>query len=169
MIISPEALAIHGLVLLALAVVPSLGQTTTSCFNSTSELRDAIELYLDPSNEENSTVSMTYGYPIGSWCVDKIDDFSLLFVGQTTFNEPLAGWNTSLATTMSGMFLNALSFNQPINFATGSVTDMDRYGRKLFSWMNHFRLLISVFALLFSRILQHVHERRGLQFTDHIR
>ena len=35
-----------------------------------------------------------FGYPIGDWCTDYIEDMSYLFKDKLSFNEPLANWNT---------------------------------------------------------------------------
>jgi surface protein len=108
----------------------SQNNSQNKCFANGDELRQAVGAYVNSNNDPQSTVAQTYGYPIGNWCVDKVDDFSLMFAKYTSFNEPLTNWNTGSATTMDKMFMKASSFNQDIShFATGRVTDMARMFR----------------------------------------
>jgi surface protein len=105
-------------------------------FNTTSELRLAVDIYLD-DNSTDSVAARTYGWPIGIWDVSKVQDFSYLFSADESifserfnpaaanFNEDITGWNTSSAITMASMFENARSFNQPLaDWNVSSVTDM---------------------------------------------
>ena len=48
----------------------------------------------------NSTAAEVYGYPMGTWNVSLIFDFSALFLGYADFNEDISAWDTSSATTM---------------------------------------------------------------------
>jgi surface protein len=117
-------------------------------FESTEELYAAIDEYLDisqnnatanPPNE--SRVALKYGYPIGTWNVSLLTDFSRVFDPDRTanlnnqdrtpiastspFNEDLSGWNVSRATTMVGMFAYASSFNGSVSgWQTSKVTNM---------------------------------------------
>lgn len=100
-----------------------------TCFNHTYELRDAVDQYLeDPSKD--SAVAQKYGWPIGTWCVRDIADFSYMFdsnrnIRAVTFNEDLSGWVTTCARDMSYMFAGATSFNGDVsNFQTGRVLYM---------------------------------------------
>jgi Mycoplasma protein of unknown function, DUF285 len=106
-------------------------------FNSTEELYDAVDEYLLAlqTNEGNETniitplaqlnVSLTYGFPIGTWDVSRLTNFSRVFDPDrtaalepfrflidvsSTFNEDLGGWDVSNAVTMRGMFACAVNF-----------------------------------------------------------
>ena len=55
------------------------------------ELRMAVQEYMaNPSDR-----AQTYGWPIGTWCVSELDDFSSIFYGLSTFNEDISNWNTA--------------------------------------------------------------------------
>jgi surface protein len=86
-------------------------------------------------------LSATYGLPMGTWCVSRIQDFSFMFTGyiernvqlsnnvinptRALFNEDISAWDVSSATTMRGMFANAEAFNQNLSaWSTSKVTDM---------------------------------------------
>jgi hypothetical protein len=86
------------------------------CFETTLELRDAVDEYL-VDNSAGSRVASIYGFPIGSWCVSNIQDFSYLFSldddrdktrhpihAAADFNEDISRWDVSNATTMRSMF-----------------------------------------------------------------
>ena len=62
----------------------------------------------------NSSAAFEYGYPIGSWNVSQIVDFSFAFSQQESFNEDISFWDTSNARNFSFMFEGAQAFNQPI-------------------------------------------------------
>lgn len=89
--------SIRTLLLLALGALAVSAQTT--CFSTNTELRNAVVSYVANPTPANP-ISVTYGYPIGSWCVDNVTDFSNVFSGLSTFDEPLTNWVTSKATTM---------------------------------------------------------------------
>jgi surface protein len=109
------------------------------CFNTTSELRDAVDDYL-LDNSRGSLVASIHGFPIGNWCVSKIQDFSYLFssaddsdnpersnLAAADFNEDISGWDVSNATTMRSMFAGASGsrFNQSLaDWNVSSVTSM---------------------------------------------
>ena len=64
------------------------------CFANSAQLRQAVRDYVkNPTS--TSEVATTYGFPIGSWCVNEIEDFSSMFYGLTTFNEDISGWDVS--------------------------------------------------------------------------
>ena len=114
---------------LGLALFLSSSVSGQTCFSNTQELRDAVDAYLaDPSS--TSAVAQTYGYPIGTWCVRFIQDFSDLFSSMRNplakdFNEDLSGWVTVNARDMSFMFAGAENFNGDISqFSTGRVKTM---------------------------------------------
>jgi surface protein len=114
-------------------------------FNTTSELREAVDAYL-VNNSTGTAVARTYGWPIGIWDVSKIQDFSYLFSAYksffserlnpaaASFNEDISGWRVSSATTMTSMFAGAISFDQPLeDWDVSSVTDMSfMFSRAIF-------------------------------------
>ena len=102
----------------------------TECFSDRSQLNNAIDEYLSDGGP-NTSVAITYGWPIGTWCTSSITDFSLAFSSKrnplaASFNESLAGWDTSSARSMNEMFYAAASFNQNISsWSTSKVLSMD--------------------------------------------
>ena len=109
------------------AVTSQNNNSTTKCFESTDELRLAVTMYFSGDNNTNDFVKKKFGDPIGTWCVDKISDFSYIFCsyfydsignyynsGAKDFNENISQWNTSSATNMTSMFDSSL-FNQDIS------------------------------------------------------
>jgi hypothetical protein len=82
------------------------GNQSFKCFETGAELATAVQAW--PEYQDSaSSISQTYGYSIGQWCVDKVQSFSLVFARVADFNEPLDGWNTSAATSMEEMFYRA--------------------------------------------------------------
>ena len=73
------------------------------CFTSNQELRDAVQVYVLQDASARSLLASQRGGPIGSWCVDRINDFSEVFKELSTFNEDIGGWNVSSATDMEEM------------------------------------------------------------------
>lgn len=112
-----------------------------SCFESVRELHNAVDTYISLSLTDGtsgttsdvltSNVSFKYGYPIGTWCVSKINDFGRLFSSQrnanaTFFNEDLSGWDTSNVVSMVETFAGAARFNQNLfNWNLQAVTSID--------------------------------------------
>jgi surface protein len=92
------------------------------------ELFQAIDDYI--MNGRASDVVQKYGYPIGSWDVSQVTDFSYAFANERNsqvidFNEDIGQWNTSSAVSMSYMFAGAVLFNQDISsWSTGKVINM---------------------------------------------
>lgn len=73
---------------------------------------------------KKAVLAVTYGHPINRWDVSKVDNFSYVFWGQTSFNEPIGCWDVSGATSLAGMFYGAGSFNQDISlWDVSQVTD----------------------------------------------
>ena len=111
---------------------------------SAQELRSAVDVYLSNSRSDSVAAKM-YGWPIGTWDVSQVEDFSGLFslhrnhqVGK--FNENIGDWDVSRATDMSEMFSGATSFNQNLNrWDTAKVRDMSR----MFSDASSFNGVIS--------------------------
>jgi surface protein len=103
------------------------------CFADRNELKAAVDLYVKDGCGAVTTLckdlSVTYGWPMGSWCVDDVADMSSLFQGLDTFNEDISLWNISRVTSMSYMFKGATSFNQNLcawqdNFPYSSASDI---------------------------------------------
>lgn len=90
-----------------------IGYSHADCFRDREELANAVDAYL-LNNAPGTEVAARYGWPIGSWCVSNVTDFSRLFLNATEFNEDLSGWDTSRASSMHGTFEMATSFNQPL-------------------------------------------------------
>jgi hypothetical protein len=109
------------------ATPPSQEEQPSSykAFNSTDELYQAVDIYLLSLTEDprESIVARTYGYPIGTWDVSRIKNFSEVFISAgvepsrgsqydqlrppmnfSNFNEDISGWNVSAAVTMKSMF-----------------------------------------------------------------
>ena len=98
------------------------------CFETSQELREAVVQYKNKDTFDQSLASK-YGWPISTWCVSHIEDFSNLFTVQhhRFFDEPLEDWDMSSATDLSGMFQNCHWFNQPLRqWDTSSVRTMTR-------------------------------------------
>lgn len=101
-------------------------------FDNGSELRGAV---LDYFNEEKGKeIIATYGFPMGSWDVSRVIDFSGLFYNNREFNEDISAWDTSRATSMNQMFEGAHAFNTDISmWDVSNVVDMSgmfRHTRK---------------------------------------
>lgn len=85
-----------------------------ACFGADgSDLKAAVKSYVENGGDSSSEIAQTYGWPIGEWCVDKVENFSWLFSG-LDFNEDISTWNTSSATDLSVMFYRTEKFNQDI-------------------------------------------------------
>jgi surface protein len=114
------------------------------CFQDRDELRAAIDKY-QSNTRVHVDLAETYGWPIGSWCVDKVTSFSNLFFRKSHFNEDLSSWKTSQVTDMTAMFQNAYEFNQPLDtWQVSQVTAMQRmfamgiaFNQPLSSWNVH--------------------------------
>ena len=72
------------------------------CFQSNKELRAAVLAYVADSDPA-SNVSLAYGNPISTWCVNKVTNFTGIFQDATSFNDTLQAWDVSQAVTMSYM------------------------------------------------------------------
>ena len=87
------------------------------CFQSSTELRDAVDQYLDGTRKDD--VVGRYG-PIRSWCVKAITNMDQLFspdrnTATYEFNEPLDMWDMQSVTSMRQMFHNNGKFNQDLS------------------------------------------------------
>ena len=59
--------------------------STYKCFANNKELGEAVRDYvMDPS--KTSDVATKYGYPINTWCVDKVTSFDGIFKSQSSFS-----------------------------------------------------------------------------------
>lgn len=95
-----------------------------SVFRTTEELYEAVDTYRiltwnasDQSLFETSDVALRYGFPISSWNVSLITNFSYVFDATRfapeipwKFNENLGDWDVSNANAMVGMFRNSVEF-----------------------------------------------------------
>jgi Mycoplasma protein of unknown function, DUF285 len=94
------------------------------CFETTPELYEAIQSYLDDPSNHTSHVATTYGWPIRNWCTSLIANYTGLFAN-TAFNDDISSWDMSSATSMRSMFENATAFNQPLaTWDVSHVQDM---------------------------------------------
>ena len=113
-------------------------QAQGPCFTSTGELWLAVQQYVTQGNASFEFLEPSYGWPIGSWCVRDVTNFTGIFQGRETFNEPLDGWDVSAATTMAYMFDDALSFDQPLNsWQVSRVTDFTAMFQRAKSFNNN--------------------------------
>jgi len=98
-------------VILIASVLPRVMVSAAQCFVSTTELYDAVSTYLEDSSS-SSAVAQTYGWPINSWCVSQISDFSKVFSDPAArfFDESLNQWDLSAAVDTTSMFAGAASF-----------------------------------------------------------
>jgi surface protein len=109
------------------------------CFETTSELRVAVDLFMLNESQAMRSLDQEYGLPMGTWCVSGIQDFSWLFTGlnsrsgisnslhptRGSFNEDISAWDVSSATDMSLMFYFAEAFDQDLStWSTSKVTNM---------------------------------------------
>ena len=83
------------------------------------ELLDAIDSYL-ADDSPTSNVSLVYGYPIGTWNVSVVTNFSSIFSAErnplaSLFDEALSGWDTTSAVSMENAFAGAALFNGDVS------------------------------------------------------
>ncbi|CAJ1935890.1 unnamed protein product [Cylindrotheca closterium] len=122
--------------------VPTALPPRWNCFESNSELSEAVGNWFQPS-ELKASVESTYG-PIKDWCfAASVTSMRNLFSGRTTFNEDIGNWNVSSVTDMPFMFYSASSFNQDLSsWDVSSVTTMSHmfdgaasFNQDLSSWI----------------------------------
>jgi Mycoplasma protein of unknown function, DUF285 len=117
----------------AAALVPTMTPTVIlpngkRAFTTTAQLYDAVDAYeaalQSNGSAEKSMVAKTYGYPMGTWDVSRLTDFSRVFnkdrterldptapiKGFIALDADLSDWNVSNAITMNGMFAGANQF-----------------------------------------------------------
>jgi hypothetical protein len=103
------------------------------CFEIAIELREAVDSYL-ADNRSNSSVARMYGWPIGDWCVENIENLSNLFsvdvnLAAVDFNDDISRWDVSKATKMRRMF--AGSFITSLNSSINTSTSSSRFNQSL--------------------------------------
>lgn len=111
------------------SVTPTLAPTwyPRLPFDTSQELLDAVNDYLQ--HGQNSTAAQTYGYPIGSWDVSRIQDFTSLFdvlrnENAQDFDEDLSLWNVGQGVLFTNMFAGVATFNSNIgNWNMSSAQD----------------------------------------------
>jgi len=109
------------------------------CFSTNDELRLAVQDYLSETTSRgrrNTEAARKYGYPMATWCVDRLDDFSYVFMG-AEFNgrsESLGSWDTSNAVTMERMFMYSDYDGELADWDTSRVRNMELmfYGAQFF-------------------------------------
>jgi len=109
-----------------------------ACFQETSEIQGAVDLYLmafyhntSMMREFDKVVGSIYGIDITEWCLgEKLRDVSHLFASTRSsyaplFNEDISGWDVSRIENMESMFSGATNFNQPLRaWNTSNVKNM---------------------------------------------
>jgi surface protein len=129
-------------------VAPTSAPTPFRVFTNTHELYTAVDEYLAAENPETTAVAELYGYPVGTWDVSGITDFSHVFDATfrnsdaAFFNEDVSQWDVSSATTMEQMFDGATAFNGDISrwntssvtFMTGMFAHAESFNRDLSAW-----------------------------------
>jgi surface protein len=145
-----------------------------SVFRTMDELYQAVDAYLiltsnssTQSLVETSDVALRYGYPMSSWNVSLIKNFSWVFDPTRAFtrdslwefNEDLGDWDVSNAEAMVGMFTNAYEFEGVglENWNVSKVRDfsymfMDSgFNRSISRWdTSNAELMVSMFAGVFA-------------------
>eukprot|EP00978_Attheya_sp_CCMP212_P021477 scaffold62765_cov53-Attheya_sp.AAC.1 len=99
--------------------------STPKPFQSSTELKKAVDKYTKYNPDDAEEFAETYGWPIGRWDVSSIQYFGFMFYCNASFNENIGSWDISSATTMSHMFYGATAFNQDMSswhVANGDVT-----------------------------------------------
>jgi len=111
-------------------------QEQKKALRSNSELRMAVEKYLNGNTDDVETIVKEYGYPIGKWDVSKLEDFSYLFHNVEMFDEDIGSWNVANAINMKGMFCGAAFLDQKnlSNWDVSKVQTMEG----MFSFTTHF-------------------------------
>jgi surface protein len=93
--------------------------TVQPFFDDATVLQNAVDEYMAAvvlagnnsiTNVATTAVAMRYGYPMNTWDVGRVSNFSTMFDGKrnvllkSTFNEDLSNWNVSSAVDMFRMF-----------------------------------------------------------------
>jgi surface protein len=91
------------------------------CFETTEELRQAVDKFMLDSEEAKAQLAASYGQPIGTLCFSQgITDFSSLFDSQRNldmvrFNGNISMWDMASANNTNYMFWGADAFNQDVS------------------------------------------------------
>jgi Mycoplasma protein of unknown function, DUF285 len=121
---------------------PTASPTPTSPINVTNtsfvpirnreDLLLAVDEYLNSSGSAQSEVALRHGYPIGTWDVSRVTNFSAIFSADrntlaTYFEDDLSGWDTSSAVAMDRMFSGAVRFtgDSIASWSTDRVVSMN--------------------------------------------
>jgi len=84
--------------------------SSTSCFTSRDQLRQAVVEYTSSNITISNAAYQTYGN-MSDWCVSPLDDMNAVFAHlPPSFNENLGKWDVSNVKNMSFMFDGAFSF-----------------------------------------------------------
>jgi surface protein len=126
-----------SIVVLTVTLVPRTSPESPSpllarlSLQTTEDLYDAVDVYVGATRPITSIAATKYGYPIGSWDVSQITNFTQVFDGLgrnraiRMFDEDLSSWDVSAATTMQSMFNGADAFNSNLSaWNVSQVTDM---------------------------------------------
>lgn len=97
---------------------PSMAPTDEAqrkCFRKRQDLVAAVDAYLADSSSDTE-IALQYGWPIGTWCINGVDDMSFLFSAIRNplarfFNADLSSWSMNTTTSMESMFHDARFVN----------------------------------------------------------
>ena len=121
---------ILGLVLRGSRSDSSATKDTGNCFDTTAELRNAVDRWAGRDPFDSRDIQETYGASMNHWCVSKISDFSSLFSANRnprlrSFDADISAWDLSAATNCTNMFRGATAFNRDVSrWNTAKVRDM---------------------------------------------
>eukprot|EP00978_Attheya_sp_CCMP212_P045426 scaffold345976_cov29-Attheya_sp.AAC.1 len=107
------------------SVIDSKAPRPRKALETNTELCDAVTKYTRYNASDADTFATSYGWPIDSWDVSRVQDFSSVFDGKCNFNETINSWDVSNATTMMNLFRKSKFFNQDLSsWNTSNVTEM---------------------------------------------
>jgi Mycoplasma protein of unknown function, DUF285 len=131
-------------------------------FSTTNELYQAVDAYQEAATAatallygdnsvQDSDVARRYGYPMATWNVSRLTNFSSVFDGTRnpnlvdTFDEDLSGWDVSRATEMFRTFFGLSQYTGRglEQWNVGRVTNL----RSMFSFAYNFRGNISYWSV----------------------
>ena len=79
-------------------------------FTNRQELVTAVDAYYAEPESNETLVAEVYGWPIATWNVSQVANFTYVFKDKSLFDESLHGWDMSGAKTVEGMFYRAFLF-----------------------------------------------------------
>jgi len=148
------------------------------CFETPQELYDAVDIYVGDSFREtpleDSIASIVYGYPIGTWCVERLDSFQTTFASSrepmmANFSADLDGWNMSGARNLANMFSGAWSFNGSISsWDVSRVTNMQSMFREAKSFNGDLSQWKTVQVRTMNRMFRGANSFEGLNISQWI-